>query len=174
MLPDDWDAWARPFRRRPLWTCLPSTQQVSENRHDIQQVVPYRDPFLLLDEIVCWDSEQATAQARRLISPDDPVFAGHFPGDPVYPGVLQVEMAGQLAVWLVQRLRPGLAGASPAVRAVKVHHAVFVSPVLPGERVDVFARILDDGGLTTVVAGQVSGARGIAAVAALELYRAES
>ena len=70
----------------------------------IQRLIPHRAPFLLLDEVTALDVAQHAARARRSIDPHDPVFEGHFPGDPVYPGVLQIEMAGQLGVWLTQYL----------------------------------------------------------------------
>ena len=170
MLPDDWGAWARTFRRKALWLPATSTTCVSFGRAEIERFVPHRAPFLLIDEVTALDLEQEAAQARRSIDPTDPVFAGHFPGDPVYPGMLQLEMAGQLGVWLAQRLASSPDGGS-SIRAIKVHHAVFAAPVLPGDDVEIRAQMLSDDGVTAVVAGQIAGARGVAAVAAMELCR---
>jgi len=176
VLPDDWAAWTRTFRRRLLWEPAATTQHVSLGRAEIELLLPHRSPFLLIDEITAVDVGQGAAQARRVIDPADPIFAGHFPGDPVYPGMLQLEMAGQLGVWLAQRLAQRLAvvgGGATAIRAIKVHHAVFAAPVLPGEEVTLRAQVLVDDGSAIVVGGQVSGASGIAAIAAMELYRVE-
>lgn len=156
MLPDDWGAWARTFRKRPLWEPGASTAQLSLGRADIERLLPHRAPFLLIDEITALDLDQAAAEARRRIDPDDPIFAGHFPGDPVYPGMLQLEMAGQLGVWLAQRLYAGGEG-SGSIRAIKVHHAVFASPVLPGDVVTLRAQIIEDDGMAAIVGGQVTG-----------------
>lgn len=172
MLPDDWAAWARTFRRRLLWEPGVSTRQVSLGQTEIERFLPHRAPFLLIDEITAVDTEQGAAQGRRVLDATNPIFAGHFPGDPVFPGMLQLEMAGQLGVWLAHRLAPR-GGGTTAIRAIKVHHAVFAAPLLPGEDVTLRAQVLLDDGSAIVVGGQVSGAGGIAAIAAMELYRVE-
>jgi 3-hydroxymyristoyl/3-hydroxydecanoyl-(acyl carrier protein) dehydratase len=172
VLPDDWAAWARTFRRRVLWEPGAATQHVSLGRAEIERLLPHRSPFLLLDHITAVDVEQNAAEAKRMIDPADPIFAGHFPGDPVYPGVLQLEMAGQLGVWLAHRLAEADRDAV-SIRLLKLHHAVFASPVHPGEEVTLRAQVLVDDGSAVVVGAQVSGANGIAAVAAMELYRVE-
>lgn len=170
MLPEDWAAWARTYRKRPLWVPAVSTVTLSIGREGIQRLLPHRAPFLLIDEITALDLDQAAVRARRVIDPDDPVLAGHFPGDPVYPGVLQIEMAGQLGAWLARRLREDGDG-EVSIRAIKVHHAVFAAPVLPGDELILHAQLLADDGSVAVVGGQVSGPAGIASVAAMELYR---
>jgi len=171
MLPDDWASWARAFRKRPLWEPAASTVSVSLGRGEIQRLIPHRAPFLLLDEVTALDVAQHAARARRSIDPHDPVFEGHFPGDPVYPGVLQIEMAGQLGVWLTQYLSGSDREGGVPIRAIKVHHAVFAAPVAPGDELVLHAQVLADDGSTAVVGGQVSVPSGIAAVAALEFYR---
>lgn len=170
MLPEDWAAWARAFRKRPLWEPAASTVSLSLGREEIERLLPHRYPFLLIDEITALDLDQGAVRARRVVTPDDPIFAGHFPGDPVYPGVLQIEMAGQLGAWLAQRLH-GLGDGAGSIRAIKVHHAVFAAAVLPGDEVILRAQVLVDDGSAVVVGGQVSGPRGIASIGAMELYR---
>lgn len=170
MLPEDWAVWARTYRKRPLWIPAASTVTLSIGREEIERLLPHRAPFLLIDEITALDLDQAAVRARRVINPDDPILTGHFPGDPVYPGVLQIEMAGQLGAWLARRLREDRDG-EVSIRAIKVHHAVFAAPVLPGDELILHARILADDGSAAVVGGQVSGPAGIASVAAMELYR---
>ena len=99
----------------------------------------------------------------RFIDPADPVFAGHFPDFPVYPGALQVEMGGQLGLCLTHFTGldvPAIAAdAAPApVRATKLHGALFLAPLLPGGDALIIARKLEyDGYFGTVLSQVISG-----------------
>ncbi len=59
------------------------------NTSDIIKMLPHKHPFLLVDKIVSKDDK--TIVAIKNITYDQPFFAGHFPGDPIMPGVLQLE-----------------------------------------------------------------------------------
>lgn len=64
------------------------------DKADIEQIIPHRDPFLLLDRVLeLVPGERITAE-KRLTGEED-FFRGHFPGYPVFPGVLQVEALAQ-------------------------------------------------------------------------------
>ncbi len=67
---------------------------------DIKKIIPHRDPLLLLDSIHAIDLNSSIIIGKRFISSGDPIFQGHFPDYPVYPGTFQVEMIGQLGICL--------------------------------------------------------------------------
>ncbi|MDO5737803.1 MAG: 3-hydroxyacyl-ACP dehydratase FabZ [Eubacteriales bacterium] len=70
-------------------------EKLELNYQEIQAVLPHRHPFLLIDKIVDGEAGQF-AVGHKAISGNDPIFQGHFPGQPIYPGVLQVEALAQV------------------------------------------------------------------------------
>ncbi len=72
---------------------------------EIQAAIPHRPPFLLVDEIVSQSADQIVC--RKRFSGDEWFFAGHYPDDPIVPGVLLCEAALQTGAILLGRSRVG-------------------------------------------------------------------
>jgi 3-hydroxyacyl-[acyl-carrier-protein] dehydratase len=79
---------------------LPPNLTTPLGRTEIEAILPHREPFLLIDEVLELEPGKR-AVARKTVRPDEWYLAGHFPGRPVMPGVLIVEamaQAGAVAV----------------------------------------------------------------------------
>jgi 3-hydroxymyristoyl/3-hydroxydecanoyl-(acyl carrier protein) dehydratase len=169
----------RAGRRRPLWQPLTSTQVTAYGRAEIEQILPHRGPMLLVETIAAIDLAQRTLSATRRLAENDPGFAGHFPGNPIYPASLQLEMAGQAGVCLVDFVTRQTCeipvGQQPrAVRVLKVHHALMLAEVRPGVKLTALARILVCDDMTSIVAVQLLAGEVIASVAIVEVCFVDS
>ena len=104
------------------------------NVEQIQQLLPHRYPFLLVDRVVELVPETSVV-ALKNVTINEPFFTGHFASHPVMPGVLIIEAMAQAAGLLTQLSRR-LKGdnGSPLFYLVKVDNARFSAPVVPGDQ----------------------------------------
>lgn len=99
---------------------------------DVQAVLPHRYPFLLVDRVVEFDPGRRAVGLKN-VTVNDPYFQGHFPGRPVFPGVLIVEALAQLGGVLA--IRSSSAEKSPIVYLTGIDKAKFRKPVIPGDQI---------------------------------------
>lgn len=94
--------------------------------------LPHEGSMRLIDEVVGIDESQEVVVARRQVGLDHLGLDGHFPGDPVLPGTLIVEMLGQAGVVLFSYLlEEKLQEPVSSIRATKILGAHFTAPVRP-------------------------------------------
>ncbi len=139
---------------------------------EVLEMLPQKEPFLFVDEILEVDDDHIVAQYR--FRPDADFYRGHFPGRPITPGVILLESLAQvgvvaLGVYLVAKDR-GLEAVRNELALFTDANVDFSGLVSPGDRVTIRAKkiflrrgkfrseaemTLDDG--TVVVSGTISG-----------------
>ncbi len=104
------------------------------NTTQVQQVLPHRAPILLVDEVLDW-KPATTIHARRHLPLDDRLFTGHFPTEPIFPGVLLIEALAQASGLLVN-LTLEKTAAETIFLFMQIENARFRQKVLPGDTLD--------------------------------------
>jgi 3-hydroxyacyl-[acyl-carrier-protein] dehydratase len=107
------------------------------DRDGIRAIIPHREPFLLVDEVTELEPG-VRAVGRYLVKPDDWYLAGHFPGNPIMPGVLQVEALAQLGA-VCGLAHPDFAGKLALFAGID--DVRFKRIVRPGDVLDLECRI---------------------------------
>jgi 3-hydroxyacyl-[acyl-carrier-protein] dehydratase len=100
----------------------------------IQELLPHRYPFLLVDRVLELEPNQRILAAKN-VSINEPFFQGHFPGHPVMPGVLVLEALAQAGGLLTQLSAQKVeAGDEKLFYLVKIDNARFSRMVVPGDQ----------------------------------------
>lgn len=107
------------------------------DKSQIEAIIPHRDPFLLLDRVLDMVPGEYAIAEKDLLETED-VFRGHFPGHPVFPGVLQLEALAQAGC--VALLAPDEARGKIVLFA-GVDDVRFKRPVVPGQTLRLETRL---------------------------------
>jgi 3-hydroxyacyl-[acyl-carrier-protein] dehydratase len=104
---------------------------------DIQRILaalPHRYPFLMVDRIINIRGDESAVGIKN-VTANEPQFLGHFPGNPVFPGVLLIEGMAQTA-GAICILAKGLEGRPQLVYFMTIDKAKFRKPVVPGDQIE--------------------------------------
>lgn len=102
---------------------------------EIQEILPHRYPFALIDRVISYTPGKSL-HAIKNITMNEPVFTGHFPGNPIFPGVLLLEAMAQATGLLGFKMMENEVGADEMYLFAGIDNARFKRPVTPGDRVD--------------------------------------
>lgn len=106
----------------------------------VMEIIPHRDPMLLIDEA----SEFVPGErivATLWVDPAREIFKGHFPGEPVWPGVYTVEATAQ-ACDLILMTKPSYVGKTPLF--LGINNVRFRKKVVPGDTLEIHAELMSE------------------------------
>ena len=117
---------------------LPAVTLESADISAILKALPHRYPFLMVDRIIDIHSDESAVGIKN-VTFNEPQFTGHFPGNPVFPGVLLIEGMAQTAGAICVLSQMG--GDRPKqVYFLTIDKAKFRKPVVPGDTVEYHVR----------------------------------
>ncbi len=104
----------------------------------IREIIPHRYPFLLIDRITYLEPG-LKAIGYKNVTTNEPFFQGHFPGNPIMPGVLIIEALAQLGcvTMLVKEEYKGMIGLFAGIDGVR-----FKKQVVPGDKLELYVELL--------------------------------
>jgi len=122
---------------------------------DIYRRIPHRPPFLFIDRIL--EIHENGARTSLTIRPDFPFFEGHYPGNPIMPGVLMCEAVFQTgAIFLSEHLKSdSLTDDSATPVLSRIRDARFKRMVKPGDEIEISVTMGDKMGQFYTMTGEV-------------------
>jgi 3-hydroxyacyl-[acyl-carrier-protein] dehydratase len=138
------------------------------DRSQIESLIPHRPPFLWIDQVVELEPG-VRCVALKFIDPGEPFFAGHFPGEPIVPGVFLIEMVAQTAGVMMA----GLAQPQGIPMLAAVNRFKFLKRVRPGSKLHIETRKLTEAGAMAYIEGTVHAGDEIVARGELSVVSAE-
>jgi 3-hydroxyacyl-[acyl-carrier-protein] dehydratase len=122
----------------------------------IETLIPHRPPFLWIDRVEELEPG-VRCVAVKFVDPANPIFAGHFPANPILPGVLLIETVAQTAgVMLGSAMPRAVAGSRGGVALLAaVNRFKFLKPVTPGQELRIETKKLTEAGQLAYIGGTV-------------------
>jgi 3-hydroxyacyl-[acyl-carrier-protein] dehydratase len=106
--------------------------------NEILTLLPHAFPFLLVDRVLDYEPDKRIVAIKNATF-NEPFFPGHFPANPVMPGVLIIEAMAQTAGLLAFKSYPGLRG---NVFFIGIDNARFRKPVIPGDQLKLVLQVV--------------------------------
>lgn len=135
---------------------------ITLDKKQIKEIIPHRDPILLVDEVIDMVPGEKIA-AKYFISPDMDILKGHFPGNHIFPGVYTAESFGQVADILILSISR-YCGKTPYL--VGLNNVRYKIPVQPGHTilidVEIISERIEKGIITCMATVRIEGEEGIA------------
>lgn len=109
---------------------------------EVLKAIPHRPPFLLVDEIL--ELTETKIKTKKYVDPEEPFFKGHFPGNPIMPGVLICESVFQTGAILLAKIS-GIEGSLVSGTPVltRINEAKFKGMVRPGDHLEIEAELME-------------------------------
>ena len=134
------------------------------NIKEIKEILPHRYPMLLIDRVLEMDIEEKMyVKGYKNLSANEVCFQGHYPEEPIMPGVLQIEalaQAGAVAILSIEKFK----GKTPLFAGT--NKVRFKNKVVPGDRLDLYCEIVK-------IKGPIGIGKGIASVDGKTVCEAE-
>ena len=107
---------------------------------DVLACLPHRYPFLMIDRIININGDESAVGIKN-VTFNEPIFQGHFPGQPVFPGVLIIEgMAQTAGATVIANDRMNENRGNQIVYMLTIDKAKFRKPAVPGDRLEYHIR----------------------------------
>ncbi len=106
---------------------------------DVLKAIPHRPPFLFVDKVV--EMTETKIRATKQISPEESFFKGHYPGNPIMPGVLICEAIFQTGAILLSRIIGDVGDGTPVL--TRISNAKFKNMVKPGALLELESELVE-------------------------------
>ena len=115
---------------KSIYLKIENMKKITYNKKEIEEIIPHRDPFLLIDKIVDGELGKYVC-AVKYVNEDEEYFKGHFPGNPILPGVLIIECMAQASCFL--SLTTVVNPEKKLMLLSVIKSAKFIKKVVPGD-----------------------------------------